>query len=62
MGIEEFIRRRDEIIDEVGWAVTLVMPAADDSEDGEPIGYTVGLTAHFTDLVLSDRVVRAGTS
>ena len=36
MGIEEFVHRQDEIIDEVGGAVALVMPAAGDPDDGVP--------------------------
>ncbi|MFE9690663.1 hypothetical protein [Micromonospora sp. NPDC005806] len=34
MGTEELIHRQDEIVDEVGWAVILVMPAADDPDGG----------------------------
>ncbi|MGC4885758.1 DUF4262 domain-containing protein [Micromonospora sp. DT227] len=45
-GVEEFLRRQSEIIDRVGWAVTLVHPDADDAGDSTPFAYTVGLTAH----------------
>lgn len=45
-GIEDFLRRQSEMIDRVGWSVTLVHPSADDSDDSVPIAYTVGLTAH----------------
>ncbi len=38
------LRRHDEIIDRVGWAVTAVLPTPDDP--GAPFAYTVGLTAH----------------
>ncbi|MEU7171490.1 MULTISPECIES: DUF4262 domain-containing protein [Micromonospora] len=45
-GKEAFLRRQSEIIDRVGWAVTLVHPGADDTDDSGPFAYTVGLTAH----------------
>jgi len=40
---DELLRRQDEIIDRVGWAVTMVMPTDDDP--GAPFAYTVGLTS-----------------
>ncbi|MFJ6199129.1 DUF4262 domain-containing protein [Micromonospora sp. NPDC092111] len=43
-GIRDFMRRQSLIIDQVGWAVTLVPPDPDDSTAA--FAYTVGLTAH----------------
>ena len=54
---DDLMRRQDEIIDRVGWAVTMVLPTDDDP--GAPFAYTVGLTARFTDRPLCDHVVRA---
>ncbi|MEV0003502.1 DUF4262 domain-containing protein [Micromonospora sp. NPDC050980] len=49
--MDEFLRRQSEIIDRVGWAVTLVHPDADDST---PFAYTVGLTAHgYPELLIA---------
>jgi len=44
---DDVLRRQDEIIDRVGWAVTMVLPAEDDP--GAQFAYTVGLTVSFTD-------------
>jgi hypothetical protein len=53
--IEDFLRRKQEIIDKVGWAVMHVLPNGDDPDDPHdpddpdattPFAYTVGLTAH----------------
>jgi hypothetical protein len=41
---DALLRRQDEQINRVGWAVTMVMPTVD--EPGTPFAYTVGLTAH----------------
>jgi hypothetical protein len=60
--IEDVLRRQQHIIDTVGWAVTYVLPLAADPDMATPFGYTVGLTARFTDLILSDRFVRTRTS
>src|SRR2546423_1074392 len=40
---DNLLRRQDEHIDRVGWAVTAVVPTADDPGSG--FAYTVGLTA-----------------
>ena len=45
-GVNSFMRRQTEIVDRVGWAVTFVLPTADDPDDAAPFAYTVGLTAH----------------
>ncbi|GAA3767948.1 hypothetical protein [Micromonospora maritima] len=40
------MRTQTEIIERAGWALALVHPTADDSNDGGPLDYTAGLTAH----------------
>lgn len=53
-GIEDFLHRQGEIIDRVGWAVTLVVPSDDDPDDTAPFAYTVGLTAHdYPELIIA---------
>ncbi|WP_019030727.1 DUF4262 domain-containing protein [Salinispora arenicola] len=42
-GVEDFMHRQSEMIDRVGWSVTLVNA---DPDDSVAIAYTVGLTAH----------------
>ncbi|MFI7208458.1 DUF4262 domain-containing protein [Micromonospora aurantiaca (nom. illeg.)] len=52
-GIEDFMRRQGEMIDRVGWSVTLVHPSGDD-DTGSPYAYTVGLTAHgYPELLIA---------
>lgn len=52
--IEDWQRRQDDIIDTVGWAVTAVLPTADDPATTCPFAYTVGLTAHdYPELVIA---------
>lgn len=43
--IDDFLRRQEQILDTVGWAVMHVLPAAD-TDTTTPFAYTVGLTAH----------------
>lgn len=43
---DDFLQRQEQIIDTTGWAVTHVLPTADDPETTAPFAYTVGLTAH----------------
>src|SRR4051794_22533027 len=51
--IDDFLRRQEEIIDTVGWAVMHVLPTADDP-DTTPFAYTVGLTAHdYPELLIA---------
>ncbi|WP_189198445.1 DUF4262 domain-containing protein [Micromonospora fulviviridis] len=45
-GIDDFLYRQREIIDRVGWVLTLVVPSDDEPDDTAPFAYTVGLTAH----------------
>ncbi|RNH99659.1 DUF4262 domain-containing protein [Micromonospora aurantiaca] len=42
----DFLQRQEQIIDTTGWAVTHVLPTADDPDTTAPFAYTVGLTAH----------------
>ncbi|MFI7075084.1 hypothetical protein [Micromonospora sediminicola] len=58
----ELLRRQERIIDTIGWAVTYVLPTDDGTVTTAPFAYTVGLTAHFTDRPLCDRVFRARAS
>ncbi|MFV2114218.1 DUF4262 domain-containing protein [Micromonospora sp. LOL_025] len=52
--IEDFMRHQSEIIDRVGWSVTLVHPGADDTDDSVPFAYTVGLTNHgYPELLIA---------
>ncbi|WP_435204950.1 DUF4262 domain-containing protein [Micromonospora sp. bgisy143] len=44
--IDDFLRRQDQIIDTIDWAVTHVLPTDDDPDTSVPFAYTVGLTAH----------------
>ena len=44
--IDDFLRRQEQIIDTIGWAVTHVLPTDDDPDTTAPFAYTVGLTAH----------------
>ncbi|MGW3607798.1 DUF4262 domain-containing protein [Micromonospora sp. NPDC005161] len=44
--MEDFWRRQSEMIDRVGWSVTLVHPSDGDPDHEVPFAYTVGLTAH----------------
>jgi hypothetical protein len=49
---DEVLSRQDEHIARVGWAVTAVVPTADDPRSG--FAYTVGLTEHgFPELVIA---------
>jgi hypothetical protein len=49
---DEVLHRQGEHIDRVGWAVTMVLPTADDP--GVAFAYTVGLTARgFPELVIA---------
>src|SRR5204863_10004541 len=59
-GIHDAMRRQDSLIDQVGWAVMHILPTDDDPDTVPFFSYTVGLTARFTDLLLGDRVIRAG--
>jgi hypothetical protein len=51
--IDDFLRRQEEIIDTVGWAVMHVLPTADDPDTTTPFAYTVGLTAHHPELLIA---------
>jgi hypothetical protein len=51
--IDDFLRRQQEIIDTVGWAVMHVLPTADDPDTTTPFAYTVGLTAHHPELPIA---------
>ncbi|MET8198023.1 DUF4262 domain-containing protein [Micromonospora taraxaci] len=44
--IGDVLRRQEQIIDSIGWAVTHVLPTDDDPDTTTPFAYTVGLTAH----------------
>ncbi|MFG1888103.1 DUF4262 domain-containing protein [Micromonospora sp. NPDC049051] len=44
--LQDFMRRQSEMIDRVGWSVTLVHPADDGHGHDVPFAYTVGFTAH----------------
>ena len=44
--IDDLLRRQDEIIDRVGWAVMHILPTENDPDTATPFAYTVGLTAH----------------
>jgi hypothetical protein len=44
--LEDYLRRQNAMIDKYGWAVTIVLPTADDPPTTAVFGYTVGLTAH----------------
>ena len=46
-GIEDLVRRQNEIIDRVGWAVMLTHPTDNDPETAVPFAYTLGLTARI---------------
>jgi hypothetical protein len=51
---DDFLRRQEQIIDTVGWAVMHVLPAADDPDTTTPFAYTVGLTAHdYPELLIA---------
>lgn len=51
-GIDDIMRRQQELIDRHGWAVTGVFPAEDDP--GVLFAYTIGLTAHgFPELIIA---------
>ncbi|MCW6004295.1 DUF4262 domain-containing protein [Micromonospora sp. CPCC 205371] len=51
-GIDDIMRRHQELIDQHGWAVTGVFPTEDDP--GAPFAYTIGLTAHgFPELIIA---------
>jgi hypothetical protein len=43
-GIDDFMRRQQQLIDTVGWAVMNIVPTEDDP--ASPFSYTVGLTAY----------------
>ncbi len=52
-GIEDFMRRQSDMIDRVGWSVTLVHSSGDDDR-GSPYAYTVGLAAHgYPELLIA---------
>lgn len=44
--IDVVLRRQEQIIDRVGWAVMHVLPTDDDPDTTTPFAYTVGLSAH----------------
>jgi len=44
--IDDVLRRQEQIIDTIGWAVTHVLPTDDDPDTTTPFAYTVGLTAY----------------
>ncbi|MDG4834181.1 DUF4262 domain-containing protein [Solwaraspora sp. WMMD1047] len=52
--IDDFLRRQEEIIDRIGWAVMHVLPTYDDPDITTPFAYTVGLTAHdYPELIIA---------
>jgi hypothetical protein len=52
--LDDFLRRQEQIIDTVGWAVMHVLPAADDPDTTTPFAYTVGLIAHdYPELLIA---------
>lgn len=52
--IDDFLRRQEEIIDRVGWAVMHVLPTADEPGTLTPFAYTVGLTAHgYPEMIIA---------
>ena len=52
--IDDFLRRQQQIIDTVGWAVMHVLPTDDEPDTTTPFAYTVGLTAHgYPELVIA---------
>jgi hypothetical protein len=52
--MDDLMHRQAEIIEQVGWAVMHVSPAAVDPDTVVPFSYTVGLTAHdYPELLLS---------
>ncbi|MET7968757.1 DUF4262 domain-containing protein [Micromonospora sp. NPDC005305] len=53
-GFDGVLRRQTEIIDRVGWAVTLVLPTDRDPDNFSAFAYTVGLTAHnYPELLIA---------
>ena len=57
---DDVLRRQDEIIDRVGWAVTMVLPAEDDP--GAQFAYTVGLTVSLPTAPASVSVLTWGSA
>jgi hypothetical protein len=52
--IDDVLRRQEQIIDTVGWAVIHVLPSAADPDIATPFAYTVGLTAHgYPELLIA---------
>jgi hypothetical protein len=52
-GADEVLRRQEQLIDEIGWAVTMVVPGIEDPDEACSFAYTVGLTAHdFPELLI----------
>jgi hypothetical protein len=50
----DFLRRQQQIIDTVGWAVMHVLPTEDETDTTTPFAYTVGLTAHdYPELLIA---------
>jgi hypothetical protein len=53
-GVQDWLRRQQQIIDDVGWAVTHVVPTDGDPDTTIPFAYTVGLTAHgYPELLIA---------
>jgi hypothetical protein len=51
-GLDDLMRRQQQLIDRYGWAVTAVFPT--DDAPGAPFAYTVGLTTHgYPELIIS---------
>jgi hypothetical protein len=51
--IDDFLRRQQQIIDTVGWAVMHVLPE-EDPDTSTAFAYTVGLTAHdYPELLIA---------
>jgi hypothetical protein len=53
-GVQDWLRRQQQIIDDVGWAVTHIVPTDGDPDTTIPFAYTVGLTAHgYPELLIA---------
>jgi hypothetical protein len=52
-GADDVLRQQEQLIEEIGWAVTAVVPDMDDPDEACAFAYTVGLTAHdFPELLV----------
>lgn len=61
--IDDVLRRQEQIIDTIGWAVTHVLPTDDDPDTTTPFAYTVGLTAHhYPELLTAGLPPRSPTA